>query len=1288
MSNGKKKKFVKKDLQNEKSSESTSVNKLRITPSKDDIVTVVPGTNIHKNNKGEVVIKDDKGVYRKVERKKETLKQGVKKSKQDLEKEQETIKEMQSDNLGLRAPLHYLANPDHMLGDLGNLTGFKPLQEFSNSDEDAKRYNYQSLDPSKSKKERFKNNLNEGLNLLPKATVNLSLASLATKTPLRALREAYNPIPLPFSTGIKFDPTDYWKHVNNQQDTADLLTSQKILPFYKSEIDWAKWNKEIPENTQLMKEYNAIEQTSKADGTWMKNPDGSAFQGTPEQFVQQNSENFKKAFPNPVLDDAGNVQYNYHGSPNKFNEFDETKFYSGYYGKGIYTSPDKKGILNSYANDAKSRVNRIREITGGEGNGANLYELYINSKNPKIFDDVSELPYDIKNYGKNIEDFPTRSELYNQYSKEVEANSWIKSDEDFDKFLSYMNKTPREKAQLTLPDNDFIRINDTKLKEQVIPFSNYPKSAVGNNGMFDMTNPNIYKSLAPIGLGLGVASQIQEKSQSSEFALGGNLNKQNNNNNMLNEFNEGGTHDQNPLGGIPQGMGQNGMMNTVEEGETKKGDFVYSDRIVFTPEIVEQFNLPKSLTGKTSAEASKIINRKFDGRNDKITNSTKKSMLDKVAEAQETIKQMQAEEINQAMQMNSQEVPDMMEGQVPQGMEEFTSQNQMFAGGELTSILGAAGASGALGQHTGINQLTTAADLGQTAFGKTGIDTSGAVNANPGAIKPGIMGVEGAMKGAQAGMMFGPWGAAIGGAVGLTAGLVGGNRAKKDALKANQNFEIGEVNKKISNFAFGGNLNGDPKTDPKLKPKPIAFDPTKEDFLPIRKITPVRNPDGTQGYQYFYGKLPNEEGYSEDMNSHIYTADEHNAKQSKSHPEYSTRAQDYLTKTKGLLNRDMKTFAMGGKMYDNGGYLERFKQSTMQNDPNFSGGFGFKPTKGLAPYATELPLNQQVEINSTYNPNSFYKKSFNQMSKPQISNDLGFKSKINYNDPDTVNLSLEQLQENNGYSDPKLLTNTNARTFGPQGGHSTQAQIKNVTDQIGTGLNKAGQFIKDNKGALRYAPVAMNAFQLHKLNKEGYDTVNPIVNNARYNPQYMDERALTNQINAESNYAGNALANASNGSMGALSNSILASQLNKVRGLSDAYSKVADVNRNENKAAQQFNLGVDEANIGRRIGAEDRTAMNKGAFKTEQSKLRGQIGTDLGEIGKEETYKDMAKKLYGYDFNGKYFVAPDGTKKTTQEMADMIDNERYQKQNKKGFVTPKFNPMNFEDGIVFKSKYN
>lgn len=54
----------------------------------------------------------------------------------------------------------------------------------------------------------------------------------------------------------------------------------------------------------------------------------------------------------------------------------------------------------------------------------------------------------------------------------------------------------------------------------------------------------------------------------------------------LNEFNSGGSHEQNANGGIPQGMGNNGKPNTVEEGETSynlpEGKFIFTDRIFTT----------------------------------------------------------------------------------------------------------------------------------------------------------------------------------------------------------------------------------------------------------------------------------------------------------------------------------------------------------------------------------------------------------------------------------------------------------------------------------------------------------------------------------------------------------------------------------------------------------------------------------------------------------------------------------------------------------------------------------
>ena len=217
---------------------------------------------------------------------------------------------------------------------------------------------------------------------------------------------------------------------------------------FTSEMDWGAFNKSIPENKILMQEYKLIEETTKANKTWMKNADGSPFAGTPEQFIQTRSGNFQKAFPNAVLDDAGNVQVNYHGSPYTFNAFDEQYFKSGMFGKGVYTSPNKGPIEKLFANSDRVTQYGLDAPKGSGPRGDNLYELFINSNNPANINKMNDGFGDL---------FPTFDEGY-----------------------------------------DFIKV-DGPLKEMfgydigVTPFNNYMKSAKGNSGMFDMTNPNIYK---------------------------------------------------------------------------------------------------------------------------------------------------------------------------------------------------------------------------------------------------------------------------------------------------------------------------------------------------------------------------------------------------------------------------------------------------------------------------------------------------------------------------------------------------------------------------------------------------------------------------------------------------------------------------------------------------------------------------------------------------------------------------------------------------------------------------
>lgn len=61
----------------------------------------------------------------------------------------------------------------------------------------------------------------------------------------------------------------------------------------------------------------------------------------------------------------------------------------------------------------------------------------------------------------------------------------------------------------------------------------------------------------------------------------------------FNQFNVGGLHEQNPYGGIPMGMGANGLPNTVEQGETSfdfdDGKYIFSDRLGF--DMKENMNM-------------------------------------------------------------------------------------------------------------------------------------------------------------------------------------------------------------------------------------------------------------------------------------------------------------------------------------------------------------------------------------------------------------------------------------------------------------------------------------------------------------------------------------------------------------------------------------------------------------------------------------------------------------------------------------------------------------------------
>jgi hypothetical protein len=149
----------------------------------------------------------------------------------------------------------------------------------------------------------------------------------------------------------------------------------------------------------------------------------------------------------------------------------------------------------------------------------------------------------------------------------------------------------------------------------------------------------------------------------NQFAEGGNLDP-------LTTFDEGGKHSENPLGGIPQGQNAQGGMNLVEEGETKLNskDYIFSDTLKVDKDTVAEFNLPKTMIGKTFADASKKMNRPDSRRiNDSIEEKAKERDLNALMEAQEVFKEKEvAKKMEEIQSLNPGLFEQMQQAQMAQ----------------------------------------------------------------------------------------------------------------------------------------------------------------------------------------------------------------------------------------------------------------------------------------------------------------------------------------------------------------------------------------------------------------------------------------------------------------------------------------------------------------------------------------------------------------------------------------------------------------------------------------------
>ena len=212
------------------------------------------------------------------------------------------------------------------------------------------------------------------------------------------------------------------------------------------------------------------------------------------------------------------------------------------------------------------------------------------------------------------------------------------------------------------------------------------------------SNESTLSSFYSQGVGNAIDDSFSFR-KSKIMAEGGTIENPNGFDNGVTKFNVGGSHESNPLGGIPQGIASDGQTNLVEEGEVRYQDYIFSDKLSATKQLLEENLLPEKYAGKSFAWIADKLQKGSEERpNDNIELQALDENMKRLADAQEqlkaerakeemkkTIDNMSSEEIaamqQQQMQQHQQAMPMGMEA--PQGLQPgmFRKGGDVFAGG-------------------------------------------------------------------------------------------------------------------------------------------------------------------------------------------------------------------------------------------------------------------------------------------------------------------------------------------------------------------------------------------------------------------------------------------------------------------------------------------------------------------------------------------------------------------------------------------------------------------------------
>lgn len=255
--------------------------------------------------------------------------------------------------------------------------------------------------------------------------------------------------------------------VKGDWDNASTSYMDAVTPlalFNKSKLNWKQWGAK----KKYIPEYTAIEYQAKKNGTWLKNPDGSDFTGDPREWVVKQSKKFKEAF-------GDKYKEGYTGMRNPYDPNSTLDTYLASRDRAYTYTQNKKEVRKRGNSGVAKLVVPETDTYTVDALGNDWLHLTDKSVNPYNFTNTNQIVSSIQT--------PT---------------------------ISFKN----------IRDDGPFGVRDVAEDQFVIKANTPRKSVLYNNGDFDLSNPDIFKTTITPYIGYKLYNKANKENTQS-YAIGG-----------------------------------------------------------------------------------------------------------------------------------------------------------------------------------------------------------------------------------------------------------------------------------------------------------------------------------------------------------------------------------------------------------------------------------------------------------------------------------------------------------------------------------------------------------------------------------------------------------------------------------------------------------------------------------------------------------------------------------------------------------------------------------------------